>query len=60
MITPSTNRWKDMKTFIELSKIWREKYKTTLPFIYVMAKRPMREDLQRTITDYIVFKAMNS
>lgn len=45
-----------MKAFIEISKMVRHRYKTQLPFIYAMAKGPMRDDLKKQINRYETFK----
>ena len=45
-----------MKTFIEISKMIRSKYKEQLPFIAIMCKRSQREDVIIYLNLYELFK----
>ena len=45
-----------MKAFIEISKAVRNRYKSNLPFIAAMAKRPQREDVALYLNFYLQYK----
>ncbi|KKL68623.1 hypothetical protein LCGC14_2123140 [marine sediment metagenome] len=49
-----------MKTFIEISKMIRSRYKKELSFIAAMCKRPQREDVQLYLEKYFIFKQTKS
>ncbi len=45
-----------MKAFIEISKMVRNEYKLSLPFIATMCKLPQREDVIMYLEKYLLFK----
>lgn len=45
-----------MKAFIAISKNYRERYKDSMPFIWAMCKRVMRDDVRDHLTKYEHYK----